>query len=92
MAGLNALRSFLISFILLFIKDGGVMAKGGARPGAGRKPGSKSTSQPRKMRGIKVTDKEWKKIGELAFKAGYIKPSGEPNASEYIRKRALREI
>mgnify|MGYP001149714748 CR=1 FL=1 len=68
------------------------MAKGGATPRCRQEARQQITSQPRKMRGIKVTDKEWKKIGELAFKAGYIKPSGEPNASEYIRKRALREI
>lgn len=68
------------------------MSKGGARPGAGRKPGSISAKPPRKMRGIKVTDEEWEQISKLALEAGCIKPSGESNTSEYIRKRALREI
>lgn len=68
------------------------MAKGGARSGAGRPPGSISKNPPRKMRGIKLTDEEWEQISKLAYAAGCIKPSGEPNTSEYIRKRALREI
>lgn len=68
------------------------MPKGGARPGAGRKPGSTASTPPRKMRGIKATDEEWERISEFAREAGCIKPSGEPNTSEYTRKRALREI
>lgn len=59
---------------------------GGARPGAGRKPTGRL---PLKMHAFKCSDEEWKKINELALKHGFIKPSGAPNVSEYIRKKAL---
>lgn len=62
------------------------MPHGGARPGAGRKP----TGKPHlEIHAFKCSTEEWKIIQEKALKAGYIKASGEPNVSEYIRKKAL---
>lgn len=61
---------------------------GGARPGAGRKP---TGQPPLKMHAFKCSDEEWIRINELALKSGFIKPSGVPNASEYIRKKALED-
>lgn len=54
------------------------MAKGGKREGAGRKV----SDNPRKLRAIKFTDKEWETVQQKANKIGITK-------SEYIRKKTL---
>ncbi len=54
------------------------MAKGGARPGAGRP----QVKHLRKIRSFKATDEEWQKIKEKAKQEGL-------SASEYIRKKTL---
>lgn len=62
------------------------MPRGGPRPGAGRKP----TGNPHlEIHAFKCSQEEWKSIHQKAFDAGYIKPNGKPNISEYIRAKAL---
>ena len=53
---------------------------GGARRGSGRRALPKD--ELKKIRTIKMSDKEWEKIGELAEQKGITK-------SEYIRLMAL---
>ena len=53
---------------------------GGARRGSGRPPLPKD--EVKKIRTVKMSDKEWQKIGELAEQKGKTK-------SEYIRLMAF---
>lgn len=60
------------------------MPRGGARKGAGRKPGTKETT--RKSRSIRFTDQEWKKIFALAKEKKF------SSAAEYVRVKTLEGL